>query len=47
MLVPKHSWANALHNQIALQLKLALLSRPGTVVTSVPYHLQCWHAPTR
>jgi amino acid transporter len=28
-----------LHNQSALALKLALLYRPGTVVTSVPYHL--------
>jgi amino acid transporter len=28
-----------LHNQSALAIKLALLDRPGTVVTSVPYHL--------
>ncbi|HYZ98290.1 MAG TPA: APC family permease [Acidimicrobiales bacterium] len=28
-----------LHNQSALALKLALLYRPSTVVTSVPYHL--------
>lgn len=28
-----------LHNQSALALKLKLLYRPGTVVTSVPYHL--------
>ncbi|HEX6235606.1 MAG TPA: APC family permease [Acidimicrobiales bacterium] len=28
-----------LHNQSALALKLALLYRPGTVVTSVPYNL--------
>jgi amino acid transporter len=40
-LVPMHWWANALHNQVALRLKLALFTRPGTVVTSVPYHLQC------
>lgn len=31
---------NALHNQSALALKAALLSRPHTVVTSVPYHVQ-------
>jgi hypothetical protein len=35
-----HWWANALHNQVALRLKFALFTRPGTVVTSVPYHLQ-------
>ena len=29
----------ALHNQSALALKLALLFRPNTVVTSVPYHV--------
>jgi hypothetical protein len=38
-LVPRHWWENALHNQIALRMKLALFTRPGTVVTSVPYHL--------
>ncbi|HEX2064700.1 MAG TPA: APC family permease, partial [Acidimicrobiales bacterium] len=32
-------YENVLHNQSALALKLALLFRPGTVVTSVPYHL--------
>jgi amino acid transporter len=37
--VPKHWWENLLHNQTALRLKLALLSRPNTVVTDVPYHL--------
>jgi hypothetical protein len=40
-LVPMHWWENALHNQVALRLKVALFTRPGTVVTSVPYHLQC------
>ncbi len=30
---------NVLHNQSALALKLALLYRPNTVVTSVPYHV--------
>jgi amino acid transporter len=37
--VPAHWWENLLHNQAALRLKLALLSRPNTVVTDVPYHL--------
>ncbi len=32
-------YENALHNQTALALKLALLRREGTVVTSVPYHV--------
>jgi hypothetical protein len=29
--------ANLLHGQSALALKLALIDRPGTVVTSVPF----------
>ena len=33
-------WHQLLHNQSALRLKAALLFRPGTVVASVPYHLQ-------
>ena len=33
-------YENVLHNQSALALKLALLDRRGTVVTSVPYHLK-------
>ena len=33
-------WHQLLHNQSALRLKAALLFRPGTVVVSVPYHLQ-------
>ncbi len=33
-------WENVLHNQTALQLKAALLFRPGIVVTSVPQHLR-------
>ncbi len=32
-------YQNILHNQTALALKLALLRRPETVVTSVPYHI--------
>ncbi|MEJ7764233.1 MAG: APC family permease [Acidimicrobiales bacterium] len=35
--VVKHWYENALHNQTALALKVALLQRDGTVVTSVPY----------
>ena len=38
--VPVHWWEHLLHNQTALRLKAALLFRPGTVVTSVPYHLR-------
>lgn len=38
--VPAHWWENILHNQTALRLKLALLNRPNTVVTDVPYHLK-------
>jgi hypothetical protein len=36
--VTAHWWENLLHNQTALRLKAALLFRPGTIVTSVPYH---------
>ena len=32
------SLANLLHGQSALALKLALIDRPNTVVTSVPFH---------
>ena len=35
----------ALHNQTALALKMALLFRPGTVVTSVPYHVDTRRPP--
>jgi hypothetical protein len=38
--IPAHWWEHLLHNQTALRLKAALLFRPGTVVTSVPYHLR-------
>lgn len=37
--VPRHWWEQILHNQTALRIKAALLFRPGTVVISVPYHL--------
>jgi hypothetical protein len=32
-------WEHLFHNQSALMLKGRLLFRPGTIVTSVPYHL--------
>jgi amino acid transporter len=37
--VPARWWQHLLHNQRALLIKGALLFRPNTVVTSVPYHL--------
>ena len=37
--VPKHWWHHLLHNQTSLLIKGALLFRPNTVVTSVPFHL--------
>jgi hypothetical protein len=38
--IARHWWEHLLHNQTALRLKAALLFRPGTVVISVPYHLE-------
>ena len=38
--VVEHWWGHLLHNQSALLLKGRLLFRKGTVVTSVPYHLE-------
>jgi len=38
--IARHWWEQILHNQTALRLKASLLFRPGTVVTSVPYHLE-------
>ncbi len=37
--VPAQWWQHLLHNQRALMIKGALLFRPNTVVTSVPFHL--------
>ena len=37
--VPKSRWHNLLHAQTALVLRLALLTEPGIVITSVPYHV--------
>lgn len=39
-LVATRWWHQLLHNQFPLRLKAALLFRPGTVLVSVPYHLQ-------
>jgi hypothetical protein len=38
--VVHHWWEHLLHNQSALFLKARLLFRKGTVVTSVPYHVE-------
>ena len=38
-------YEQALHNQSALALKLSLLFREGTVVTSVPYHVDSGRGP--
>jgi amino acid transporter len=37
--VPARWWQHLLHNQTSLLIKGALLFRPNTVVTSVPFHL--------
>jgi amino acid transporter len=38
--VPARWWHHLLHNQRALILKGALLFKPNTIVTSVPFHLE-------
>ena len=38
-LVVRHWWQQLLHNQTALWLKVRLLFREGTVVTSIPSHV--------
>ena len=38
--VPAHWWHHLFHNQSALLIKGALLFKPNTVVTSVPFHLR-------
>jgi amino acid transporter len=43
--VPSHWWENALHNQTALRLKLALFSRKNTSVIDVPFHPEDEDAP--
>jgi amino acid transporter len=37
--IPKHWWSNALHTQTALILRMALLFKPGIVITDVPYQV--------
>ncbi|MCL4560606.1 MAG: APC family permease [Chloroflexi bacterium] len=37
--VPRHWWANVLHQQTAMTLRWALLFRKGIVVTDVPYQV--------
>jgi amino acid transporter len=37
--VPRKSWHNLLHAQTAVMLRLALLFRPGIVITNVPYQV--------
>jgi amino acid transporter len=37
--VPRRRWHNILHAQTAVLLRLALLFKPGIVITNVPYHL--------
>ena len=37
--VPKRWWANLLHTQTATLLRLALLFKPGVVITDVPYQV--------
>ena len=38
--VPKHWWNNVLHTQAATMLRLALLFKPGVVITDVPYQVE-------
>lgn len=38
-IIPAQRWQNLLHNQRALPIQAALLSKPGVIVTAVPYHL--------
>ena len=38
--VPARWWHHVFHNQSALLFKGALLFKPNTVVTSVPFHLK-------
>ena len=37
--VPKHWWANALHTQTAVTLRMALMSKKDVVITNVPYQV--------
>jgi hypothetical protein len=37
--VPEKRWHNLLHAQTAVVLRMALLGKPGIVITSVPYQV--------
>lgn len=43
--VARHWWERVLYNQTARRLRAALLGRPGTVVTAVPYRREDPHPP--
>lgn len=38
--VPRFWWHNLLHTQAAFLLRIALLNRPGIVITNVPYQIE-------
>ena len=38
--VPKHWWANVLHTQTALTLRMALMFKRGIVIMEVPYQVE-------
>jgi hypothetical protein len=38
--VPRHWWNNLLHTRAANMLRIALLFRPGIVITDVPYQVR-------
>ncbi len=38
--IPRHWWNNLLHTQTAALLRIALLFRPGIVITDVPYQVE-------
>jgi amino acid transporter len=43
--VPQRRWHELLHAQTAVLLRLALLFRPGIVITNVPYHVASAEEP--
>jgi hypothetical protein len=45
--VPRRRWHNLLHTQAAFVLRLALLFKPGIVVTDVPYQVELTASETR
>ena len=38
--VPHHLWHNLLHSNTAAFLRLALLFRPGIIITDVPFYVE-------